>query len=301
MLPDVPAGLIYSSIRKGTIKVNGKKSRQSYRIQENDVIAVKETIQHSVSVEKPFSESSRNTADLDSMTILRTDNLVFINKPSGMLTHGSNSLADLLLTGLDGIEDSLSFKPAPLHRLDRNTSGLITASASIMGASRFSELMKNRQIRKYYLGVCLDGPAAPVRLVDDLKRSSNITSKAEPGETGQAVKTGITEAEPLCSNENLTLCLFRIETGLTHQIRSQAAEAGFPLAGDSKYGGKTGSIKRYILHSWAMVLPDYDEICGIRTVFADPSPGLLKILSGLFGKTRVDSALQNAKSEIISI
>ncbi len=301
MLPDIPAGLIYSSIRKGTIRVNGKKSCQSYRIQEDDVIAVKETIQHSSSTEKPVPENSGSKADLDSITVLRTDNLVFINKPSGMLTHGSNSLAELLPCHLVGIEDSLSFKPAPLHRLDRNTSGLITISASIKGAARFSKLMQQRKIRKYYLGVCINGPAEPIRLVDSLERSGNITRKASSG-TDNDSKTGITEVEPLCSTDNLTLCLFRIETGLTHQIRSQAAAAGFPLAGDSKYGGRrTKDFKRYILHSWAMVLPEYDDICGFRSVFADLPSGQLKILSGIWGKSHIDSALQKAKSKIISI
>ena len=79
MLPDVPAGLIYSGIRKGLIKVNGRKSLQSYRIVEDDVIAVSDAVQFSRTDDKKPAAASGKT-DLDRLIVLETEDLCFINK-----------------------------------------------------------------------------------------------------------------------------------------------------------------------------------------------------------------------------
>jgi 23S rRNA pseudouridine955/2504/2580 synthase len=281
MLPDIPAGLIYSAIRKGSIKVNNKKSSQSYRIMENDVIAVRETI-HSDEKKDVQSQTLPNaSAALDKITVLRTSDLIFINKPAGMLTHGPDSLAELLVSGLSGVEESLSFIPAPLHRLDRNTTGLIAASVSLKGATAFSELMQNRLIRKYYIGICLNGPARRLRLENKLIRKDNKTHSVKT--EGGSEKNALTTVEPLITKDNFTLCLFNIETGITHQIRSQVSAAGFPLAGDNKYGGRTSGFRTFILHSYAVKIDGKGILDSPNEVTAPPPDESLKKISSIFG------------------
>lgn len=296
MLPDVPAGLIYSGIRKGLIRVNGKKSKQSYRIEENDIIQVKEVINYAPKPEQSAEPDACLTKKLDRLVVLRTDNLIFLNKPAGILTHGPDSLAEMLGNGLSGVEDSLSFTPAPLHRLDRNTSGLLTVSLTIKGATRFSELIRKQTIYKYYIGLCLNGPKSKTRLEDNLIRNDkkteiNVDSKIKG-------RRAVTTAEPLIRNGRFTLCLFRIETGLTHQIRAQAAAAGFPLAGDNKYGGRTADFRGYILHSWSMLLPAHDEICGFKSVTADLPSQAMKKAGEIFGLEALEKAICSKKLEI---
>ncbi len=302
LLPEVPAGRLYSAIRKGQIRVNSKRSNQSYRIQKDDIIDVLESISTGLINTGNIRNDHSSTAELERICIQQTEDLIFLNKPAGMLTHGENSLAELLLNGLKQ-QDSLSFVPAPLHRLDRNTSGLIAASLSIKGASSFSELMRSRNIKKYYLGLCINGPETMVRLDNLLTRNNNITKTSLPGkgtEAGEKYKKGITTVYPLLSKGNLYLCVFNIETGITHQIRAQSASAGFPLAGDIKYGGKTAGMRGYILHSWAMVT-DKSENPLFKSVFAELQPEQYAKLCSIFSKNKLSKALSEAKSRIISI
>ncbi|MBI9106030.1 MAG: RluA family pseudouridine synthase [Spirochaetales bacterium] len=292
MLPGLPAGLIYSSLRKGRIKVNGCKVKQSYNTGPGDVIEVHESIFYEIPDSKlPKINPVEASAELQKMTVLRTKNLLLMNKPSGMLTHGDNSLAQLLKVGLFDIEDSLSFTPSPLHRLDRNTSGLIIAGTTIRGAAHFSQLMRDKKIRKYYLGLCLGGPKTDIVLQDRLIRRNNKSRTSVSPEAGETA--AVTRVFPLLSENRYVLCLFRIDTGQTHQIRSQLSSAGFPLAGDVKYGGDAPGFRSYILHSFSMQLDESDEICGFQSVRAElPCPSRT-ILYKLLGESKVISALNN--------
>ncbi|HAK46887.1 MAG TPA: hypothetical protein DCO79_13340 [Spirochaeta sp.] len=300
MLPDVPAGLIYSGIRKGLIKVNGKKSKQSYRIEENDTIAVRESISYALENRRDHTDSVAS-AQLEEITVLRSRNLLMLNKPAGMLTHGEDSLAVLLDRGLTGIGSSLSFKPAPLHRLDRNTSGLIAISVTIKGASRFSELMREHRLKKYYIGICKGGPAKPQKLSDRLIRTGlkTRTAGSSPADETES-KRAVTTVETILKKDGLTLCLFRIETGLTHQIRAQSAEAGFPLAGDAKYGGSVKGFRTFILHAFSLSFGEFDEICGFKECTAPlPAKSFNKAVS-IFGRTELESAIDRIITIIIS-
>ena len=300
MLPDVPAGLLYSGIRKGLIKVNGKKSRQSYLVQENDVIAVRESIKYREK-ETASSDEPRKSSLIESISIFRNENLLILNKPAGMLTHGHDSIASLIDAGLTGITPSLSFKPAPLHRLDRNTSGLLAVSLSIKGASHFSELVRSRSLDKYYIGICLGEPVKSLKLSDRLVRSGLKTSVIDIT-SGDSSETRIAETivKKLLSKDGYSLCMFKIETGLTHQIRAQAAAAGFPLAGDKKYSGASQGFKGYILHAFAISTGSFDEICGFKSCFAPlPEKSYSKAVS-IFGRKELQSAIEELKIEINS-
>ena len=301
MLPDLPAGLIYSGLRKGLIKVNGSRSTQSARIENGDEIWVKERLCAGSGARLSASSADEGgdreaTEMLKELTILRTDNLLLLNKPAGMLTHGENSLARLVDRGLTGVEPSLSFRPAPLHRLDRNTSGIVTVSLSIEGAARFSELMRGRQLSKHYLGLCIDGPSSRIRLENSLDRRGGVTSALDLSDAG-GLKTGITTAEPVLTSGRFRLTLFNIETGLTHQIRAQSAAAGFPLAGDIKYGGGLKGCRRFFLHAFSLSLTGYDEVCGFKDCSAEPPPAFMNKAASIFGADRVENALNRLKTD----
>ncbi|MDC7227468.1 MAG: RluA family pseudouridine synthase [Spirochaetales bacterium] len=299
LLPDIPAGLIYSGLRKGLIRVNEKKSKQSDRLQQGDQIAVRETIIFQAKTSPPPADSGA-VYTLKKITVFSNENLLLLNKPAGMLTHGDDSLASLLQSGLDAGAESLSFRPAPLHRLDRNTSGLITASLSIKGAHQFSELMRGRRLKKYYLGICIGGPDKKVKLSDRLQRTEKVTRTLVGAETDDSGNEAVTFAESLIREDGLSLCLFRIETGLTHQIRAQAAAAGFPLAGDVKYGGGRKGFRTFILHSFAISLEDFDEICGFKTCTAPLPPRSQRKAESLFGAEILNKTIEKIKIEINS-
>jgi 23S rRNA pseudouridine955/2504/2580 synthase len=158
---------------------------------------------------------------------------------------------------------SLSFKPGPLHRLDKPTSGIIVFSTSLEGARRFSALLKDGKIRKRYLAI-LEGDLQQSEVWEEslmrdgeaLKTVIAEASGEKPNAATDKARLARTRAMPLKRGRKAgriyTLAQFEIDTGRTHQIRAQAAHHGYPLAGDRKYGG---SGSRFFLHAAELELP----------------------------------------------
>jgi 23S rRNA pseudouridine955/2504/2580 synthase len=177
--------------------------------------------------------------------------LLILNKPAGLAVHGPDSLDGQVRAYLEHIRPpSLSFRPGPLHRLDKPSSGIIVFSKNLEGARRFSALLKERRLGKYYLALA-EGPLeGPERWEDTLagKDAEGMSVRAPAG----AGKDTVTLVRPLARAEGHTLLLAKIETGRTHQIRVQAALRDHPLTGDRKYGGHG---KEFFLHAWALEIP----------------------------------------------
>ena len=199
--------------------------------------------------------------------LLQTTDLLIINKPAGIPVHGEHSI-DTLFSGDAHLCDntiqcgamvrlspnmppavrfddkslqSLSFKPGPLHRLDKDTTGVLCFSRTLAGAQWFSQCLREKIVGKYYLGV-----------VRGVMLSQLITAEDESGKT-------ITQCYSLCYNKEIeaSLMLFKLITGKKHQIRKHTASVGHPLAGDRKYhgGNPLPACKRYLLHAWRLYFP----------------------------------------------
>jgi 23S rRNA pseudouridine955/2504/2580 synthase len=193
--------------------------------------------------------------------------LLILNKPPGVLVHGRGSLEERVRLYLKPrLPPSLSFKPGPLHRLDKPTSGIIVFSASLEGARRFSALIRERRIRKEYLAI-VDGTIGSggersgwiswiswISWIDDLLRDREAKKTLASGAGEKSSRRALTRVRPLVQAGDHTLILAEIETGLTHQIRAQAAARGHPLSGDRKYGGSplAGGFR---LHARALEFP----------------------------------------------
>ena len=199
--------------------------------------------------------------------LLKTTDLLIVNKPAGIPVHGEHSI-DTLLSGAahrcgntlqcgatvqlspnmppavrfgDNPLQSLSFKPGPLHRLDKDTTGVLCFSRTLAGAQWFSQCLREKTVGKYYLGV-----------VRGVMLSQLITAEDESGKT-------ITQCYSLHYNRGIdaSLMLFKLITGKKHQIRKHTASVGHPLAGDRKYhgGNPLPACKRYLLHAWRLYFP----------------------------------------------
>jgi 23S rRNA pseudouridine955/2504/2580 synthase len=196
------------------------------------------------------------------MVLFESAGLLVLNKPAGLPVHGKESLEDLVLSYLEPkLLPSLSFRPGPLHRLDRPSSGVIAFSTSLDGARFFSAMMRNRMIKKQYLalvsGVIEKAEVWEDELVRDERRKKTFRTS---GTIHGVVKTALTRVSPLAGDGERTLILAEIETGRTHQIRAQAAGRGHPLLGDRKYGSAAGG--EFLLHAWRM---EFSENTGGKT------------------------------------
>ncbi|OHD23074.1 MAG: hypothetical protein A2Y38_15035 [Spirochaetes bacterium GWB1_59_5] len=256
-LSEVPLSGIYRMFRDGNVRVSGKKVDGSYRTKAGDSVEIRLPALDRAHAENFRNQGTSNKTDRDAarifsgMIIVETANLALINKPRGMLTHGQGGVDEAAAAYYrERAASSLAFVPAPLHRLDRNTSGALAVSASLAGAVAFSAALREGHISKTYLAL-LDGELCDEETwVDELSRDSEagITTIEKVGKHAEAY------VRPLLYRGGYTLAAIQLGTGRTHQIRAQAASRGYALAGDTKYGGSS-SRGGYLLHCASLGLP----------------------------------------------
>jgi 23S rRNA pseudouridine955/2504/2580 synthase len=301
VLKDTPLSAIHRLLRRGRVLLDDRSAKGDARVKEGSRLTIL-VDPGDPSLDAPTAASTPpQLPDI----LYETANLVIIDKKAGVLVHGPDSLEESVREYLkDALPPSLSFKPGPLHRLDRVTSGIIVFSKSICGARDFSEALRGRRLRKRYLAV-LDGTARETMVWrDTLVRSEKVTRTIDEDdpEGGEGIgKFSETQVWPLFRGKGKTMALVEIRTGRTHQIRSQAGAHGFPLSGDGKYGGKPteGGI---LLHAYELNLGDGLETGLPRSLRAPLGPAFMAFaakaggekISALLGTTPPTEALLDA-------
>ncbi len=238
---------IYKLVRKGLVKLNNKKAKPETHVNAGDLISIAAFLLENNDKDEKTETSSAKPVDLD--IVFENQHLLIINKPYGRSVHGNdeNSLDKAVLSYYEskkaGNKDSLSFRPGPLHRLDKNTTGLLVFSMSIEGARWFCDGIKNHTIHKKYFGLAEGDFTGKEVWQDKLSDSENTTQ--EGFFTVKADENGhdaYTEVRALANGKYkgmpVTLCEYSIKTGRKHQIRAQSFIHGHPLLGDSAYGSK---------------------------------------------------------------
>ncbi|WP_461256218.1 pseudouridine synthase [Treponema sp. R80B11-R83G3] len=259
-LADFPLPLIYRLLRQKKVLVNGKPGKADDRVKCGVKISIP-----SLENMQPRPQPVRQFPPPE--ILWQGLGLIAVNKPAGLAVHGDNSLDDMVRFFLaDKLPPSLSFKPGPLHRLDKPSSGIVIFSTSIEGARLFSSLLRERKVRKTYLAVVEGNVKSEENWQDELIRDKEKKKTFISHGNAGGGKTAVTKVTPLASDGNYTLIKVQIATGRTHQIRAQAAFHGHPLAGDKKYGGKKfGKKSGFFLHAWKLEFLEY-AITAVRCV-----------------------------------
>jgi 23S rRNA pseudouridine1911/1915/1917 synthase len=178
--------------------------------------------------------------------------LAIVDKPAGLIVHAApghhgSTLVDELGELLGGGEDSV--RPGIVHRLDRDTSGLMIVARNPASHARLAEMIKERAVRREYLALVEGRPSARSGTIDaPLGRDYRAAERRAVGGRGaREARTHFEVVEALSAD---TLVRARLETGRTHQIRAHFAAIGHPVAGDPRYGhrGRHG-LERQFLHS----------------------------------------------------
>jgi len=251
-----PLPLIHRLLRQKKVLVNGKPGKANDRIDCGVKISIDLLTAPSLENTQMRAPPVRQFPPPE--ILWQGLGLLAVNKPAGLAVHGDASLDDMVRFYLEEkLPVSLSFKPGPLHRLDKPSSGIVVFSTSIEGARFFSSLLRERKVRKTYLAVVegnLKGEEIwQDELIRDKEKKKTFVSHVTVGG-----KTAVTKVTPLAADGNYTLIKAEISTGRTHQIRAQAAYHGYPLAGDKKYGGKEFGKKRgFFLHAWKLEFMEY--------------------------------------------
>jgi 23S rRNA pseudouridine955/2504/2580 synthase len=208
---------------------------------------------------------------MKNITVLfENDQCLALNKPAGLAAQGGEGVA----VSLDSLL-AAEYSPRPLliHRLDKDTSGIILVAKTREAAARFSALLSREAgsgVRKLYLGICAGRPRPSRGLIE---RDLAIRSALRKARTFYRCL----ESEPGDQEAAFSRLELELGTGRTHQIRRHLAAIGHPLLGDDKYGDfslnkrlrKERGLKRLLLHSARLIIPE--ELCGFPLdVSADP-------------------------------
>ncbi len=225
------------------IKVNGKVVKPSTKINNHDVITG--------GLPVAISSNKLTAPDITPDIIFKNKDVIVINKPAGLLSHAlSNKNADSVAGAFNSeVDDDDPLRSGIVHRLDKQTSGIMILARNPTTKKFLQEQFKARKVKKTYIALVhghLQNDAARLEL--PITRSSNNPQKMIISKQG---KPAISEYHTIKKYKDYTLISIKIMTGRTHQIRVQMAYIGNPVAGDMLYSNKKSlkGINRQFLHS----------------------------------------------------
>jgi 23S rRNA pseudouridine955/2504/2580 synthase len=264
MIEGLPQSMIQKWTRKGLIRVNKLRSKADVRVQEGDEISSPPfKIDELYVPKKPMMVSPHVMKDFKSWVVFENDDLMVINKPAGLAVQGGTNLKIHLDLILDTLEAEEGIKLRLVHRLDKETSGLLILAKNRMSAERLTEQFHNREIVKSYVALVVGRPEQASGEIDiPLSKGMTPTGERVITDTEDA-REAITYFKVLQTLDDLTLLLLEPKTGRTHQLRAHCQYGlGTPILGDGKYGGKGalpfGREDHIFLHSCKLLIPAED-------------------------------------------
>ena len=296
-------GFLFKMLRKKNITLNGKKADGKEKLNVGDTIAVffsDETFDKFVNKHaksgssgdadqtEEFVKAYKKYQNID--IIYEDDHIILLNKPAGILSQKAEWndvsvnewLIGYLLDKKFVSPQSLStFRPSVCNRLDRNTSGMMICSKSLIGAQKMAEILKDRSLHKYYKTIVVgdvkenssisgflykDEKTNRVKLYDEIPKDGKLKESdfSEIKTSYKVLRRGtLTDND---SEKKLTELQVLLHTGKTHQIRAHLSSIGHPIIGDSKYGSnkvnqlikKEYGLKYQLLHSYKLEFPEIE-------------------------------------------
>ncbi len=293
-LNQAPKSFLYKMLRKKNIILNGKKASGVEKLQTGDVVKIffaEETIDK-------FSSFKIQKTSVTLDIIYEDEDVLFINKPAGMLSQKAEvkdesvveHVISYLLRSKQLTEEQLqTFRPSICNRLDRNTSGLITAGKSMVGLQKLSQSFKERTMGKYYIAI-VNGEVKKAEYLKGYLSKNEETNKvkvtAQPHQDGDFIET---EYKPIWSTPKHSLIEVHLITGKTHQIRAHLSFINHGIIGDGKYGDatvnkkyrETYGVKHQLLHAYRLEFDRDDSMLETLAgkTFIAPLPKIFKTIS----------------------
>ena len=240
---EFPGSGLMRLIRTGQVRVNSKRKKPYDRVYAGDTVRIPPHFPET-------GDDPQRAGDLK--IVFESRDFTVLHKPAGVPVHsGTSARRDNMVLRLRKHYAEADFSPALVHRLDKETSGLLLAAKSYTWLKDMQIIWKKNRIEKTYLAwVHGTWPSRWVKLEHRLIKSHE---KVHPSPEG---KPALSRVRSIASRRDKTLVEVRIITGRTHQIRAQLSLCGHPVIGDSRYGKDGGYAKMY-LHAYMLAWPGH--------------------------------------------
>ena len=269
-LPDVSFNLVSRWARTGQLRVDGKRATPGDRLETGQTLRVPPA--EAAPAEGPGARPKRivqpltedEAAFVQEMVLAKGRDWFMLNKPPGLATQGGTKTVQHLDRLLDGLADEAGQRPKLVHRLDKDTSGVLLVARSARAAGHFSKAFSGRTARKVYWALITGVPSAEEGLID-------APLAKQPGTGGEKMHVDQENGLPARTRYRLidragnraAWVELQPLTGRTHQLRAHMAAIGHPIVGDAKYGGAdaflTGGISRKLhLHARRLKIDGLD-------------------------------------------
>lgn len=280
-LAGTPFGLIQKIIRSGQVRVDGKRMKGDGRIATGQDIRIPPVESREEKARKPLTKEDKTY--IKSLVLYDDGDVVAINKPYDLPTQGGKNIYRHVDFYLDGLKNEKGIAPRLVHRLDRETSGVLLLARSAKAVRELGKAFKGREIRKYYWAITVPAP----ELRDGEIRGPLVEGKGRDkdkmvvdDEEGRPATTLFQVIETAA--DKAAFVAFWPRTGRKHQIRAHALKMGTPLLGDSKYyldiSGEEGGVDM----TSGLKVADRLHLHAHRIVLKNPvSKGLIDITAPL--------------------
>lgn len=231
--PSLPMSKLQKLLRTKQIKVDGKRAETSCKLEAGQVVRIPPFEEKEAEVKKPRELSKKDIEFVQGLVIYKDDNIIILNKPAGIAVQGGTGTKVHIDGMLDGLKFEAAERPRLVHRIDKETSGVLLLARNRKWADVLTRAFREHSLQKTYLALVVGRPQ---------KMSGEISISLEKvGERSMAVEDGkpaVTEFEVLDSvGKNFALVQAMPITGRTHQIRAHMECIGTPIVGDDKYFG----------------------------------------------------------------
>jgi 23S rRNA pseudouridine955/2504/2580 synthase len=240
--PALPHGRLERLLRTGQVRVDGRRAKGSLRLEAGQKVRVP-PIEDDRAPSAPRAAKPPRPADEHALEALRRsvlyrdDDVIAIDKPAGLAVQGGTETTHHLDAMLDALRFDAAERPRLVHRLDKDTSGVLLLARSARAAAWLAEAFRRRETRKLYWAVVVGVPRPPEGRIDIAleKLPGRAGERVVPDEEGRRAVTRYAVVEH--AGKQAAWLALMPETGRTHQLRAHCAAIGTPILGDGKYGG----------------------------------------------------------------
>ncbi|KAA0583565.1 RluA family pseudouridine synthase [Azospirillum sp. B21] len=267
--PDVNHSYLQKLLRTGQVRIDGKRAETSSRLAAGQGVRIPPLAAWAAPVKgpnpgagKPKGMSDKQIAELQALVLYRDADVIAINKPAGLAVQGGTGTSKHLDAMLDALRFDGNERPKLVHRLDKDTSGVLLLARTTFAASKLTELFRGSAVRKIYWAVTVGVPTPYQGKIDlALAKEGGPHGErvAENKEEGKRAVTVYSVQENV-GKQAAFVAMWPL-TGRTHQLRVHMAAVGTPILGDGKYAGQGAFLagaevaKKLHLHARRLILP----------------------------------------------